>query len=62
MSKQTWIDLNKTLRQTTSEDAVLKLFELEKQHRPKRPQFLRRIWARYSRLRAQREKKALVRY
>jgi len=62
MSKATWVQLNETLRKTTDEKAVLQLFEEEKARKPRRPQFLKRIWARYSKLRARRERKTLVKW
>ncbi len=60
MSKATWVALNETLRKTNDEKVVLQLLEEEKARSPKRPQFLRRILARYSKLRARRERRELV--
>lgn len=70
MSKETtytWLALNRLLKHTTNERLALRIFEQQKalpvtrwESAEQRDRWLRRIWSRYARLRARRERKELV--
>jgi len=54
----TWLRLNRTLRGMSNERVVLRLFEQQKKAGASE-RWLGRIWSRYARLRARRERREL---
>ncbi len=56
----TWMQLNRVLANTSSEKVVLRIFEQQKSAGASE-RWLGRIWSRYARLRARRERRELSR-
>ena len=54
----TWVELNKKLRETSSIDEVKRMFNTE-MNGLKRPRWLKRIWARFRKLRTIKERKEM---
>ena len=64
----TWLQLNRVLKNTASDKVVLRIFEQQRtlptdswKAKEQRERWLARIWSRYARLRARRERKEIVR-
>lgn len=54
----TWLELNRVLRNTSNEKVVLRMFEQQKRIGASE-RWLSRIWSRYARLRARRERREM---